>query len=118
MLIPEYILEFVKPIKNYFDREYGILLTNKQVVSHCIFKAADTVKGSAIDKQSRVRISSRYGSSSKNVTLSPADEKRLLDIQKSLGLYKTTLSFILSMLILEQGKLYMELCRLKRISIK
>lgn len=118
MLIPEYILEFVKPIKIYFDREYGILLTNKQVVSHCIFKATDTVKGSAIDKQSRVRISSRYGSSSKNITLSPTDKKRLIEVQKSLGLYKTTLSFILSMLILEQGKLYIELCRLRGIPIK
>lgn len=81
-------------------------------------RVLNNMKTINIDKQSRVRISSRYGSSSKNITLSPTDEKRLIEVQKSLGLYKTTLSFILSMLILEQGKLYMELCRLKGISIE
>lgn len=118
MVVSNDIIYYLKYIKKYFYSEHGIMLTNKQCVSHCIHASIDTVKGSIENNFARLRIVSMPGKDRSTISIDSIDRAKLLMLQKQLGFIKVSLPFLLSVVIIEQGKVYIELCRLKGISLE
>ena len=118
MVLANDVLQYLKYIKRYFNSEYGIMLTNKQCVSHCIHVSIDTVKGSVESNFAHIRISSMPCNNKNTIAIDRDDRIKLTKLQKQLVFIKVSLPFLLSVVIIEQGKVYMELCRLKGISLE
>ena len=118
MVIANRIVHYLKYIKKYFYSEHGIMLTNKQCISHCIHASIDTINGSIESNYARLRIVSLPGKDNSTISISNVDKAKLIKLQKQLGFIKVSIPFLLSVVIIEQGKLYIELCRLKGISLE